>query len=487
MADDLPVLGTALATFAVLVAGCIGSPAPEDVQAESIAVPELPGARPEVKVPVIDPLILLESLGGTEPTLRANAQDHIFVVTTGTNLWRSLDGGKTFEALGEEVCTAPVVGPVDTPVCPPGRRDKDSGIRGGGDASLALDSHGRLYWLGLAGGMAGSVPFQFSDDEGMTWSDPVDLAEGRSADREWIAIGPSDEVYAIWRDDRGLVFSSSVDRGEGWGEVVTIDPANPIGGPVVVDQGSGAIYVPLSGFDGGPVQVARSLDAGATWEIVDVPSRFESNPVAMTLGTGIRHFIFAVAAVDAAGTAYVVWSEDADAPPEMPTLGGKTAMIPEVFLSVSRDQGATWGEAIQLSPQGVPAVLPWIVAGDAGRIAVGWYEGVMEAPGEIAPNEWHITLAMSTTADGAEPVFAAAHATQQPIHLGSICTQGTGCSAGDRSRGDFFEIAIRPNGLPILSFVQDTLPPNEETRRTDVVVSRVVDGTPLIDVPVLEA
>jgi hypothetical protein len=443
-----------------------------------------------VRVPTFAEPVVLESLrGASEPNIRASAEDHVFVTTTGTHLWRSADGGATFEAVGEPGCLLML--PIAD--CPPGAKTRRSGLEGGGDGSLALDAQGTLFWAGLFG-RNDSIPFQRSTDDGLTWTKPFDLADGNSTDREWLAVGPEGQVYAVWRDSGKsdqpfplsflaeskprLLFRASLDHGASWGPIVTVLEENLIDGPLAVDPADGTLYLPVGYFDGRPIDVLRSRDGGATWQAATVNSRAEDSPLSDNIGN-IRQFIFPVAAVDDAGTVYLAWSEDRDAPPQLSSAGGKFAMDPHVYLSVSKDHGASWSEPRRMSPPDRPAVLPAIAAGAPGRVALGWYQAVLGAPGEVLPNQWVVTLAESTTADMDGATWVAGQVTPEPIHLGSICTQGTGCTAGDRSRGDFFEVALRANGLPVLAFVKDTIPPSDNGTRTDVVVARATDGTPL--------
>ncbi|HEV8361137.1 MAG TPA: sialidase family protein [Candidatus Thermoplasmatota archaeon] len=480
----------ALLGIVVTLAGCVAP------GVSPTTTPPLPSAadlpRPELLPLSFDAPVLLEPIGGTEPNVRADAQDRIFVTTTGTNLWRSLDGGASFEAMGEAICNAAPPASL-LPGCPTGA-DRDSGLEGGGDGALVLDGQGRLHWAGLFGPNA-SVPYQFSDDQGATWSDAFDLADGNSTDREWLAVAPNGTtIYALWRDSGapqqgggllapatptpvGLRFRASHDRGLTWGPIVAVEDEDPVDGPLAVDPVSGALYVAVSYFDGRPVTVLRSFDAGATWDAVPLPAA-----TGQPAFGGIMHFIFPLVAVDAAGTVYAAWSEDPEAAPQLWTLGGKSVMTPKVFLSVSKDRGATWSAAMRMSPPDRAAVLPALVAGAPGRVALGWYEAATPLPSDVLPNEWFVRLATTVTADQAEPAWEIASTTSEPIHFGSICTQGTGCTVGDRTRGDFFEIALRPNGLPIVGYVQDSIPPNESQRRTQVVVARVAEGTPLLAV-----
>ena len=68
--------------------------------------------------------------------------------------------------------------------------------------------------------------------------------------------------------------------------------------------------------------------------------------------------------------------------------------------------------------------MPWIVAGDPGRIDVIWYR----TPGTNGPSsvsKYH--MAQSLDALSANPVFTVNKVNENTIHTGEICTRGLGC------------------------------------------------------------
>jgi hypothetical protein len=94
----------------------------------------------------------------------------------------------------------------------------------------------------------------------------------------------------------------------------------------------------------------------------------------------------------------------------------------------------------------------WTVAGDDGRVAVGWYEYVA-VPGQSGVYEIRVAVAVSTNARGSThtcedgttiqvpPQFSLADVADRPIHTGQVPCTGTGCNvSGDRRLGDFFTV-----------------------------------------------
>jgi hypothetical protein len=492
-----------LALASIILAGCIGTPAPESLADATLKPTNLP--RPDLKVPKFALPVALPTAdnfplpGTTEPNIRTDAEGRVYVATTDAHFWRSLDGGRTFELIGTPICGPPDPTSAGAP-CPPGLRETDSGLDGAGDGSVAIGADGRVFWAGLAG-ETGSVPFQYSLDHGATWSKPFDVADGNVTDREWVGVDRWGTVHVVWRDSgtpsscripvlfipicpaptsERILIRSSGDQGLTWSPIREVLDRDPVAGQPAFDLQDGDMYLPIN--DATSVQVLRSADGGVTWEVSTIPgSRIQAD------GTALPMYIFPVAAVDSAGTLYVAWSIDPSVL-VLPTVAGKIVGVPKVFLATSADKGKTWSEPTMLSPADKAAVLPAIVAGAPGRVAVGWYESVsaVTLPSDTLPNQWVVTLAESTTADQRDAAWVTTPVTPEPIHFGAICTGGiVGCNvAGDRTRGDFFEIALLPNGQPIVAYVEDAVPiTSSDHQRVNAVVAQVEDGTPLFESP----
>lgn len=462
-----------------LLAGCIGTPAPGEA-VDPAALRALP--RPELLDPLFAPPIDLGLIDRSAEPSVAVAPDGTVYVTSPLFLWRSDDGGRTYQQLGEPRCLG------GAPACP-GFETRTPGMQGGGDGAIAVTADGRVHWLGLNADGA-PIPYQVSADRGETWTDPVDLAAGNSSDREWIVVDGAGTVYAQWRDfgnasacpppptlavppappcepPSGILLRRSLDGGATWQPAVRVTDDNRQG-PVAPGPGGAWLYLP--NFDGpnATIDVSRSADGGATWEDVHAAAVPQ------------RPFIFPIAAVDAAGTVYVVYATGAPGPSGTGEPVDRNLAVPEVFLITSLDHGATWSEPRRLSTPGVPAVFPWIAAGAPGRVAVAWYEAEQPWPSGRLPNVWHVVVAMSTHADEAEGAFKATRVTREPMHVGGLCADGGACtmSAGDRTLLDFFELRVLPNGSPVLAWTGDG-----DVRRatTRIYASVMEEGTRLFD------
>lgn len=454
-----------------ILAGCAERPSPMPPSDASQLVPAVPEPS-KLEIPILGPEVLL-GRGAGEPNV-AIAPDGTIYVTPIDHLYRSKDGGKTFEDLGTEQTD------------------------GHGDGDIAVDASGRLHWLGLFGSNDRAIPYQYSDNQGTKFSRPVDVSNGTGADRQWLDVTPDGHVFAAWRDEGQIpgpneryAFAMSKDGGTTWGPKVTVRETRTVGGPLVHDPGNPTrLYIPFVTF-GGPVigegnptlLVSRSDDEGTTWKehrIMEVPA----SPADPTFTAAI----FPVVAVDEDGTVYLTVSIKQDL---LPAAVPKAASLYGVYLFVSKDRGETWTAPQLLSSPLKAAIMPWVAAGKGGRIAVAWYENVMGLPNEVLPDFWNVKLLEALRMDG--PVDQQERVLVQlngePNHIGSVCTNGGSCLAGgDRSLLDFFELAIGPNGHPTVAWASS--PPGITAaniltvltpvlKQTDIYTRTVASGTPL--------
>ncbi|HLF16015.1 MAG TPA: sialidase family protein [Candidatus Thermoplasmatota archaeon] len=468
------------------IAGCLSGDGGSDAGTPT-PVSTTPAPPPVVEL--VEPTLLAPvRLGradvGAEPNI-AVAPDGTIYVSTPLYLWRSSDGGLSYEAIGTPTCDTTALGLVQPPdeACPPGWESADSGLVGGGDGDLAIDATGRLHWLGLDL-QGGPIPYQSSDDRGDTWTEPVDLSNETGSDREWIDARPEGTLYSSWRDsDEGGIIAvrTSFDHGETWGERRTMS-ADAVGGPIVHGPVPGQAVEAMATFSSGglagpgnaKVQLAVTENHGVNWTVHDV---FTPPQSAQTGLIGFPISIFPVAAVDDAGTIYVVFSADQQL---LPAAVPKIASRFGVFLTASTNGGSNWTAPVLLSNPDHAAIMPWIVAGAPGRIAVAWYENTAGLPHDNLPDVWNVMFYQGVGADGTtqDEAHVRAQLNTEPIHAGSICTSGTGCliTAGDRSLLDFFEVAITPTGLPVVAWAARADVP---TLSATVYAGGVAAGTPL--------
>ena len=101
--------------------------------------------------------------------------------------------------------------------------------------------------------------------------------------------------------------------------------------------------------------------------------------------------------------------------------------------------------------------MPWIAAGDNGRVDIVYYTTSTAVDPNIAPNtvQWNVMFAQSLNANAREPAFTISSASHHVNHTGPICNQGILCGTGTRTLADFFQVAIGPDGLANISYADN--------------------------------
>jgi hypothetical protein len=279
----------------------------------------------------------------------------------------------------------------------------------------------RLYSAPLYVACSWSV---WSDDRGQTWDGNPAAGCGLPAhDHQKLTGGPPPDgvatvgypsvlyyAYNSMRMDGGTFVSVSLDGGRTYGLPVEAHPADPcqagLNGPVAVAP-DGTAYLPKPTCDGPAVAVSR--DGGRTW----------SAPATIP-GPGMgAHLVTLHAAVDAAGTVYVLWT-------------GADELL---HVSNSKDRGATWSAPVVASAPGLRSVVfSGLAAGAAGRVGLGYIATESDPAAwpamdpSVAPDAtvWHAYLAVSLDADSADPTFVARRLTsdQDPVQRGCVWLGG---------------------------------------------------------------
>ncbi|MDQ6768309.1 MAG: glycoside hydrolase [Candidatus Eremiobacteraeota bacterium] len=151
--------------------------------------------------------------------------------------------------------------------------------------------------------------------DGILWNSPVAVAPGQlSSDKEWIVCDNTlsspfyGHCYVEWDDPsaNGLIhMSTSADGGLTWGPARnTANLATGIGGQPLV-QPNGTVVVPIADFNEQNLLAFGSHDGGASWTaaalVTPVFDHFDAG--------GMRSGPLPSAAIDAAGTVYMVWQD----------------------------------------------------------------------------------------------------------------------------------------------------------------------------------
>jgi len=151
--------------------------------------------------------------------------------------------------------------------------------------------------------------------DGLTWGNPVSVdATAESSDKNWIvcdswASSPYyGNCYAEWDDPLNsdeILISTSADGGLTWGAATsTASMADGIGGQPLA-QPNGTVVVPIELTTSNSMAAFSSTDGGQTWTdpVTIANIQFHSD------AGGIRSGPLPSAAVDGAGTVWVVWED----------------------------------------------------------------------------------------------------------------------------------------------------------------------------------
>lgn len=348
-----------------------------------------------------------------------------------TDILRSKDGGLTWEDV--------------TPYMPGGvvRMHPETG-----DPMVYVDpATDRVFDIDQRLGVT-CYTVSFTDDLGESWLGAFPACDAPPADHQTIVAaapravpaGPlyPNLVFVCWNQIYATACVRSVDGGMTYQRTPPpfrgVEPGKEcIVGPVssalvghLKASPDGVIYLPRE--ECGAAVLAVSDDSGLSWRTVLVSER---------RATGMDPAV----AVDAEGNVYYAFQDEGTS---------------RIFLATSTDEGATWSEAIDITPPGITAAhLPALVAGDAGRVAMAWLgtndpEGYEQEVEEGEANaSWHGFVSILTDALAPTPAITTVRVNpaDDPLVRG-VC--GPGRCPGNY---DFIDIQIDAAGRPWAAFV----------------------------------
>jgi hypothetical protein len=277
------------------------------------------------------------------------------------------------------------------------------------------------------------------------------LIDFTQSDRPWITSdgtrvfisyhdsGNSSLIHVQRSDDDGFTWRRVGDPIVGQGTATGHATFNNDEGPIVADRFTHNVYDVYAAGETGILKarttdfdrifVSHSSDGGQNWTAALV--FHAATPV------GLNN-VFPTLAVDPTnGKLYAAWSD------------GHT-----VSFSSSNDQGVTWSAAVivNVSPA-TTAVFPWVAAYN-GTVDLVYY-GTTASSKDDPTAVWNTYLAQ-TTNDGAS--FQQNLVSNNPNHVGVICTLGSACGFGTRNLLDLFKVAIDPNtGRAAVIYTDDTI------------------------------
>jgi hypothetical protein len=405
-------------------------------------------------------------------------------------IWRSLDAGKTFKWI-----------PSSTPLT-----GKANACAGGGDTELGVDINGHVYFADLT---LANFSTARSDDQGASFTCSNTGVPDTVVDRQWYAFDgdPTNggSIYLV-NDEIGpgmpncpgativgnvLVMYRSPVNGTSASAGIQFGPRNPVSGLDTCNEaimGNNEVS-PVATTLGQPLTANTYFtlptpvkhifvihDNGALNQIwigrcfpvafgpavpnVSDPSGLNCTDIKVSdLGAVRTGANFPSMAIDKAGNLYAVWAQAPGT--SSSNITGDTILK----FTYSTDQGNTWATPITIDTSASPAgtlhtnVMPWMAAGDDGRIGIAWF-GTPGAPSfpSRGPDScpatcnWSVWYTMSTNAHSASPTFSApVEASEHFIHRGSIQTL-IGGQNGDRTLGDFLQMRMGPQGEANISY-----------------------------------
>jgi hypothetical protein len=161
---------------------------------------------------------------------------------------------------------------------------------------LGVDPQGRIHsvWsenvTSLSCLECADIFYRFSDDDGETWSPPVNLARSprHNSLKPHLWIGQGGWLYVTWQETEvftgggkpaGVRLARSPDRGRTWKEPVWITAT--VGTPqqaVVGEDGQGTLLLVWRVAEGPGVYFQRSRDHGETWTSPTLLPGFQARP-----------------------------------------------------------------------------------------------------------------------------------------------------------------------------------------------------------------
>ena len=382
-----------------------------------------------------------------EPSIRASIDGTLYIAaptglggarvqeqgTGGDLIWRSDDGGDTWQYLGNYDPAA-----------------------GGGDADIAPDSNGVLWAAGLT---LVNTTVGISTDKGDTFKINAVGTLDSVVDRQWIETY-KDEPFAFLTTGQitdSRIILSRLERVPSdfpvVSKTVTVSGEQESyqwPGEIAVDERNDLVYVSYN-TDGDPVNqdaivVTRSdLQLNETKRFVAAHTKGDS----FDSFTGMD--------VDQAGNVYVTWTERRP-------LGKKGRLgSTHSYVSYSTNQGKAWSPPLRVNDEMRTTAFPWLVAGSKGRVAIAYYGIRQRGPSpetvarpDAAAPKWRVWVSYSLNANSRDAKWNEVRAVDDFIHEGNVCTSGTGCASGTRDLLDYFQIDIDPCGKLVITYTDNS-------------------------------
>lgn len=329
-----------------------------------------------------------------------------------------------------------------------------------GDPALARDNTtGRIYFATLGFNVSNIQVFH-SDDNGHTWSAPVNGTPGAgvSEDKEWITVdnfagSGQGNVYVITRDfgsGNGIYLHRSTDQGVTFGPGVNLSVGSQ--GAFVAVGPDHAVYV--FGYNGTTITMRKSVDQGLSFgPTVTVASGLVGG-VNGDLGltgtvngggtSGFRSSEFPHAAVNPVnGNIYVVYANK-----------GAGVDKADIFLAQSTNGGVSFNAPVKVNDD-VTTTDQWqptlAVSPDGSRVAVFYYSRQVDTANNNLFRYWGRIAAVSGGTLNFLPSFAVSDTDSLPEfgRDAPVVTTYMGDYNFAAAPPGFFDVAWSDNRFPV--------------------------------------
>ncbi|PYK29291.1 MAG: hypothetical protein DME57_10805 [Verrucomicrobia bacterium] len=415
-------------------------------------------------------LFLPNSGGHAEPNMRVDSHNCVYSAAPGGPIaWKSSNAGASFSILSNPV--ADEIGLVGG----------DEEIQPFAQIGGARPDH--IYFADLG---VSSVHIRKSTDGGATWAAPGPGGVGGevsvSSDRQWMGAdrNGADQTIYLWEHEfvSQVVRMNALTNDTAWSPFANgmTDPdliappgstlANTVPGNMFVDPvthkvygflGASTVTTNVVGAPTGKLPNIWEADGAGTFTTGVPPGPMTNHPVfrgvidspanpappagGATIGSNTAN-LFNAACIDAAGNIYASWA----------TPNARNGLY-DVWFASSHDHGQTYYGPFKINPPGIQGNMPWITAGDNGRVEIVYYGTTgTEDSTTSNNNQWNVYFAQSLNAADREPVFTVSQVSDHVMHKGPICNVGILCGNGTRQLLDFFQIAVGPDGLANIVF-----------------------------------
>ncbi len=238
------------------------------------------------------------------------------------------------------------------------------------DPWLIKDGQGRIHFTRLeydSGGTISGITTSTTTD-GVSWG-PANYMDDlpNFADKETVTADANGVLYMTYNSNtvlNDLVFRKSFDGGATWTPRVRVPAAagGVIGGYIALDQ-TNRIYIAWSNFVAGNIMIDTSTDGGATWgtdiQVNEIPGSI-NDPLNAQWNISLPAI-----AIDQSDNVYVIWTD-------YRTVNS----FGDIYVSRSRDHGATWDASVKVNDDTGPAGqrMADITIDGNGVLHAAWYD-----------------------------------------------------------------------------------------------------------------